>query len=82
MPLSGRAGAQRPRQRGQGPRTAAAIESLPVLDIPGKEGKQFGIPAAQVGDAVRDLLVEIQAGLRNSDGSFKLPEGDPCVTRV
>lgn len=28
------------------------------------------------------LKFEIQAGLRNSDGSFKLPEGDPCVTRV
>jgi hypothetical protein len=28
------------------------------------------------------LKFEIQAGLRNSDGSFKLPEGDPCITRV
>jgi hypothetical protein len=28
------------------------------------------------------LKFEIEAGLRNPDGTFKLPEGDPCVTRV
>jgi hypothetical protein len=28
------------------------------------------------------LQFEIAAGLRNPDGTFKLPEGDPCVTRV
>ncbi len=40
-------------------------------DIPGKEGKQFGIPAAQVGDAVRNLLVEIQAGLLRQATEFR-----------
>jgi prolyl-tRNA synthetase len=40
-------------------------------DIPGKDGKQFGIPAAQVGDAVRNLLVEIQAGLLRQATEFR-----------
>ena len=40
-------------------------------DVPGKEGKQFGIPAAQVGDAVRNLLVEIQAGLLRQATEFR-----------
>ncbi len=40
-------------------------------DVPGKDGKQFGIPAAQVGDAVRNLLVEIQAGLLRQATEFR-----------
>jgi prolyl-tRNA synthetase len=32
-------------------------------DIPGKEGKQFGVPAASVGESVTALLGEIQANL-------------------
>ena len=40
-------------------------------DVPGKEGKHFGIPAAGVGDAVRNLLVEIQAGLLRQATEFR-----------
>jgi prolyl-tRNA synthetase len=47
-----------------GPR---AVEGNAVVlarrDVPGKEGKQFGVPADGVGAAVVDLLGEIQAGL-------------------
>jgi prolyl-tRNA synthetase len=40
-------------------------------DRPGKEGKQFGVPAAGVADAVRDLLVEIQASLLSEATAFR-----------
>jgi prolyl-tRNA synthetase len=40
-------------------------------DRPGKEGKQFGVPAAGVGEAVTSLLAEIQASLLASATAFR-----------
>jgi prolyl-tRNA synthetase len=40
-------------------------------DRPGKEGKQFGVPAAAVGEAVIALLSDIQANLLESATAFR-----------
>ena len=40
-------------------------------DRPGKEGKQFGVPATGVGQAVRDLLDDVQASLLQQATEFR-----------
>jgi prolyl-tRNA synthetase len=40
-------------------------------DRPGKDGKQFGVPAAGAGEAVRALLAEIQAALLREATEFR-----------
>ncbi len=40
-------------------------------DIPGKEGKTFGVPVAGVADAARDMLTAIQAGMLRRATQFR-----------
>jgi prolyl-tRNA synthetase len=55
-----------------GPRDVEAdAVVLARRDRPGKEGKQFGVPAAGVTDAVRDLLVDVQASLLAEATAFR-----------
>ncbi len=40
-------------------------------DMPGKEGKQFGVPLSEAAKKIRDLLVEIQQNLFNRAKAFR-----------
>ncbi len=40
-------------------------------DLPGKEGKTFGVPVAGLADAVRDMLIAIQANLLGRATAFR-----------
>jgi prolyl-tRNA synthetase len=40
-------------------------------DVPGKEGKQFGVPSATVADSVKALLADIQASLLRHATEFR-----------
>jgi len=55
-----------------GPRDVdAGAVVLARRDRPGREGKQFGVPAAGVGEAVARLLREIQAALLDGARAFR-----------